>query len=88
MNSVNSEFTVSEFSLILMPVLSVVLVEYSLPSCSKCFLNICNNFESRSTNERLIIFFFNNLLEILKDKAKFKLQILTRLKMSKVQGHF
>lgn len=87
MNSVNSEFTVSEFSLILMPVLSVVLVEYSLPSCSKCFLNICNNFESRSTNERLIIF-FNNLLEILKDKAKFNLQILTRLKMSKVQGHF
>lgn len=86
MNSVNSEFTVSEFSLNLMPVLSVVLVEYSLPSCSKCFLNICINFESHSTNERLI--FFNNLLEILKDKAKFKLQILTRLKMSKVQGHF
>lgn len=83
----NSEFTVSEFSLNLMPVLSVVLVEYSLPSCSKRFLNICNNFESHSTNERLI-FFFNNLLEILKGKAKFKLQILTRLKMSKVQGHF
>lgn len=49
-------------------------------------MNIYNNFESHSTNERLI--FFNNLLEILKAKAKLKLQILVRLKMSAVQGHF